>query len=268
MFSFYLTRDGVVADVGPGQTGQTDPSQHVAKRSGAIRVTTDSEDRRQTASQPQPTHHEHIQELSRKRSARLGQMKRGSYYPWGMPTDKELAGTALHGDDFDATEIEAWYRDEENAYAELYAQNPNYEYEYEPLNVYNGFRHLENRAFPVVCGLGSAYGDELRPIADRIGKLIIIESADSYHKRPALSLETEWRKASVVGDIDLPDSAVDLTTSLGVLHHIPNVSHVVNEIGRITKSGWLRADSRANNFDGRLDAATARTNTSRAWNSS
>jgi SAM-dependent methyltransferase len=150
----------------------------------------------------------------------------------------DFSGENLYGDDFTADQIRDWFRDEENAYLELYAQNPNYEYEYEPLNVRHGFRHLPpDRHFGTVLGLGSAYGDELLPLADRIGRLVIVESADSYQKRPALDVPTEWRKASVEGDLDLQDASVDLTTCFGVLHHIPNVTHVVRELGRVTKPG-------------------------------
>lgn len=155
-----------------------------------------------------------------------------------MPTDSELAGLSLHGNDFGRSEIEEWYRDEENAYAELYAENPGYEYEYEKVNWHHGFRHLPSHLrFATVCGLGSAFGDELRPIADRMDRLVVVESADVYQSAPALDVPTVWRKASVLGDVALPDASVDLTTCFGVLHHIPNVSHVVSEIGRITRSG-------------------------------
>lgn len=149
-----------------------------------------------------------------------------------------FSGQHLFGDDFNRDQIRDWFRDEENAYLELYAQNPNYEYGYEPLNVRHGFRHLPaDRHFGTVLGLGSAYGDELRPLADRIGRLVIVESADSYQKKPALDVPTEWRKATVEGNLELQDASVDLTACFGVLHHIPNVTHVLRELGRITKPG-------------------------------
>jgi SAM-dependent methyltransferase len=149
-----------------------------------------------------------------------------------------FSGQQLYGDDFTAAQIQDWFRDEENAYLELYAQNPDYEYEYELLNVRHGFRHLSTyRHFETVLGLGSAYGDELSPIAGQIGRLVIIESADSYQRKPALDVPTEWRKASVAGDLKLDDASVDLATCFGVLHHIPNVTHVVRELGRVIKTG-------------------------------
>ncbi len=42
-----------------------------------------------------------------------------------------------------------------------------------------------------------------------------------------------------MGDIGLDSATVDLATSFGVLHHIPNVSHVVAEIARVLKPGGL-----------------------------
>jgi SAM-dependent methyltransferase len=151
--------------------------------------------------------------------------------------DKYFSGDQLYGDDFDSDQIKSWFQDEENAYVQLYAGDPDYEYEYAALNVRHGFRHLPDQTFETVLGLGSAYGDELSPISGRIGRLIIVESADSYRQKPALDVPTEWRRATVRGDLDLADSSVDLVTCFGVLHHIPNVTYVVRELGRVTKSG-------------------------------
>ena len=150
---------------------------------------------------------------------------------------KYLSGDRLYGDDFDSDQIRDWFQDEENAYVELRAGDPRYEYEYGALNVRHGFRHLPERMFETVLGLGSAYGDELSPISDHIGRLILVESADSYRRAPALDVPTEWRKANVDGDLSLADSSVDLVTCFGVLHHIANVTSVVRELGRVTRSG-------------------------------
>jgi ubiquinone/menaquinone biosynthesis C-methylase UbiE len=41
------------------------------------------------------------------------------------------------------------------------------------------------------------------------------------------------------GDIALADNSQDVVCAFSVLHHIPNVSKVIAEIGRITKPGGL-----------------------------
>ena len=46
-----------------------------------------------------------------------------------------------------------------------------------------------------------------------------------------------YMKANISGHIDLPDNTVDLITCLGVLHHIPNVSYIICEMGRVLKYG-------------------------------
>jgi len=156
------------------------------------------------------------------------------------PTDAELAGAVLHGDDFAPAEIAAWYQDEENAYAEMHAEGPDFRFEYEnsALNTILGFNRLPDRKFPQVVGLGSAFGDEFLPIQDRIEAATIIDSAEGYlAATTSLSLPIEQKKAQISGDISLPDGYADLVTCFGVLHHISNVSHVFGEIGRITKSG-------------------------------
>jgi SAM-dependent methyltransferase len=151
--------------------------------------------------------------------------------------DKYLSGRQLYGDDFDADLVQKWYQDEEDASVSLHAGNPQYEYEYAALNVRHGFRHLPTGKFETVMGFGSAYGDELSPISGRIGRLVIVESADSYRQKPALDVPTEWRKATITGDLDMADTSVDLVTCFCVLHHISNVSYIVSELGRVTKPG-------------------------------
>ena len=153
------------------------------------------------------------------------------------PTRNELDGLEVYGDDFTEPEIDKWFADEAEAYVELYASNPSYEYEYESVNVRHGFRHLGDRRFRHVLGLGSAYGDELGPIADRIDHLTIIESSKKYEQAPVLDIPIEWIPAQPCGDIAIGNAAIDLTVCFGVLHHIPNVGHVINEVSRVTAPG-------------------------------
>lgn len=155
-----------------------------------------------------------------------------------QPDVRHFSGEALWGDDFDYLEREAWFEDEKNAYMELYASNSNYEYGYETVNALLGFANLPpERRYRNALGLGSAYGDELMPIADRLTNVVIVESSVDYEAKRELPFEIEWRQAMPSGDLPLSDGEVDLALCLGVLHHVPNVSHVVSELARVVEPG-------------------------------
>ena len=155
-----------------------------------------------------------------------------------QPTPAHFNGDALWGDDFDEEEIQQWFTDEENAYLDLYASKPDYEYEYHSMNTLLGYSRLP-RALSIrrVHGLGSAYGDELLPLEGRVSEAVIVESADAYRETHSLPFAVEWRKAVPAGNLPLETAEVDLVVCLGVLHHVPNVSYVLREIGRVTEPG-------------------------------
>lgn len=156
----------------------------------------------------------------------------------GMDEQRFFSGEALWGDDFDEVQRADWYRDEQEAYVQLYAADPGYEYEYDAVNQLNGFRFLPaDRRFRKALGLGSAYGDEMKPISDRVDSAIVVETSEHYEAKSTVLFPLEWRKALPSGDLPLADGEVDLTVCFGVLHHIPNVSHVLEEIGRVTEAG-------------------------------
>jgi SAM-dependent methyltransferase len=149
-----------------------------------------------------------------------------------------FAGQKLWGDQLSESERLAWFRDEEDAYVELTAGDPEYEYSYDTTNQLNGFRWLpSDRIFNKALGLGSAYGDEMKPIASRIRAAVVVESSDHYEAKQGTPFPLEWRKALPSGDLPLSDNEVDLAVCLGVLHHIPNVTYVLRELGRVVESG-------------------------------
>jgi hypothetical protein len=76
--------------------------------------------------------------------------------------EKYFTGTTLYGDDFSLSEIQEWYEDEKEGYANLGARDSSsYQYVYF-LNQHHGFGHLPRVSFPRALGFGSAYGDEFR----------------------------------------------------------------------------------------------------------
>jgi SAM-dependent methyltransferase len=143
-------------------------------------------------------------------------------------------GKTLYGDDFSSHQIEAWFRDEEQAYYNLPEERAIGVYSYHARNWRHGFRYLPSELFEHVLCLGGAYGDELRPILNRAKKVTILEPAGQF-QNPRF----EYVKPDVSGHMPFADNSFDLVTSLGVLHHIPNVSTVVLEMARCTKPlGW------------------------------
>ena len=148
---------------------------------------------------------------------------------------KFFAGEAIYGDDFGADEIRRWFEDEREGYANLGAKNrDDYRYVYHQLNTTHAFRHLRDRRFDSALGIGSAYGDEFKPIAGRVENLTILEASEALsngqgpHGIPCRYVDPEES-----GDLPFDTGSFDLITAFGVLHHIPNVTHVVNECGRV-----------------------------------
>ena len=149
-----------------------------------------------------------------------------------------LAGRVLYGDDFDAARIEEWFRDEELAYFELGPSEPNqHRYGYHEINRRHGYSAVEGLRFRHVLGIGAAYGEELLPVIDRCDALTILEPAPGFVSTAIRGVPVTYVKPQPSGNLPFPDRSFDLVTCFGVLHHIPNVSHVVGEVGRCLSPG-------------------------------
>ncbi len=150
-----------------------------------------------------------------------------------------FSGEKLYGDDFTLEDIQQWYDDEAEGYASLGDKSrENYKYLYHSLNAVHGFHHLpKSQHFERVLGFGSAYGDEIQPLADRIGELTIIDPSDTFVSTSAFGVPISYSKPSVRGELGFSDNHFDLALSLGVLHHIPNISFVLGELHRCLKPG-------------------------------
>jgi SAM-dependent methyltransferase len=143
-------------------------------------------------------------------------------------------GKTLYGEDFSSDQIEAWFRDEQQAYYRLPEDRTPGVYSYHARNWRHGFRYLPCLSFDHVLCLGGAYGDELRPILGRAKKVTILEPAGEFQNP-----KFEYVKPDVSGRMPFADNSFDLITCFGVLHHIPNVSAVVREMARCTRpQGW------------------------------
>ncbi|MGH8611987.1 MAG: class I SAM-dependent methyltransferase [Gammaproteobacteria bacterium] len=117
--------------------------------------------------------------------------------------------------------------------------NTTIKYHYHALNRRLGFSHLGARTFEHVVGLGSAYGDELSPIIRRIKRVTILDPSDAFIVDNVQGVPVTYDKPRPSGDLPFPSESVDLFTCFSVLHHIPNVSHVIREIGRSLALGGV-----------------------------
>lgn len=156
--------------------------------------------------------------------------------------EEYLNGNKLYGDDFSPEEIENWYNQEKEAYSGLvsnYAVGNNYQYH--QLNLIHGFEKLKSiPSFENVLGFGSARGFEFDVIAGRIKKITIVEPSDNLVSSRIGSVVPSYVKPSVSGLLSFPDNCFDLITCFGTLHHIPNVTYVINELIRVLRpNGFL-----------------------------
>lgn len=140
-------------------------------------------------------------------------------------------GKKLYGDDFKLNEIKEWVEEEKNGYSGL-LNGTKYEYAYHALNYYHGFKHLESVEYKNVLGIGSAYGEELRPIYRKVKNFTIIEPSEVFFKDNIFGVPSKYKKPAIDGTLPFEDNSFDLIICLGVLHHIPNVTHVINEMYR------------------------------------
>jgi SAM-dependent methyltransferase len=151
----------------------------------------------------------------------------------GPELDEYLSGSKLYGEDLGEAEREQWYRDEEEAYAELTGTYGRaYRYEYHAQNIEHGFRHLAEKEFGRVLGVGSAWGYEFDPILGRCGEITILDPSQGL-----TNPRFRYVRPSPSGVMPFETGSFDLVTCLNVLHHVPNVSTYVQEIARVLACG-------------------------------
>lgn len=149
-----------------------------------------------------------------------------------------FSGRKLYGDDFSIDEITQWYNDEAEGYAGLIAsEGPSRKYPYHALNTIHGFSRLPDRPFAHALGFGSAYGDEFLPIIDKISRISILDPSDAFPVSSIKGVPVDYRKPEKSGVIRFDGDTFDFVSCFGVLHHVPNVSFVISEIGRVMMPG-------------------------------
>lgn len=145
-----------------------------------------------------------------------------------------LTGEELFGDDFGASAIEQWHKEESDAYAQLgAADRDSYRYVYHALNWAHGFRHIRHQSINLAVGLGSAYGDEFHPLTNRIERIVIVDSSPSFSPPKIGELTPEYVIPTPNSQLPLTNNSAQLITCFGVLHHIPNVTTTLSDCHRI-----------------------------------
>ena len=147
-----------------------------------------------------------------------------------------LSGNALYGDDFDESAIRKWYDEEEHGYFELTKTYASYTYGYHALNEFLAFRYLDG-PYDCCVAMGCAKGEDVAPLADRVDHFVAIEPAEQWWSENIGGRPAQYLKPTVMGDIPMRGESADLVICLGVLHHIPNVSHVFGEMARVLRPG-------------------------------
>jgi SAM-dependent methyltransferase len=147
-----------------------------------------------------------------------------------------FSGEKLFGNDFNIDQINEWYNQEAEGYAHLGNNDKTtYSYNYQNFNYVHGFSKIPERKFDQVLGLGSAWGFEFEPIVDRISNLTIIEPSNELLNNLIGDLVPKYVKPAVNGELPFDDNVFDLITCFGTLHHIPNVTFVLEEMIRVLK---------------------------------
>ena len=117
--------------------------------------------------------------------------------------DDYLSGAKLYGDDFDLPRIKRWYDEETEGYSLLVRRNADYRYVYHSLDHHYGYRHTALHSSSSALGIGSAFGDELLPVTDRLTDVVILEPSKwlAAHTRIA---KATYVTPNVTGEIALP----------------------------------------------------------------
>lgn len=149
-----------------------------------------------------------------------------------------LSGERLYGDDFSGAEIDSWHMDERDAYQLLGEPDPSgHQYSYHALNWLHGYRYLPEGGLGRGLGFGGAFGDELIPIVHRLSSVTIIEPSRYFWHETIGGYPATYRLPLRHGMLPVESGSVDLVTCFGVLHHIPNVTAVVEDIARCIAPG-------------------------------
>ena len=148
-----------------------------------------------------------------------------------------FSGKKLYGNDFDINQIKKWFEDEKEGYSGLISGDE-YTYDFHAVNMIHGYNKIKHvNKFDKVLSFGGAKGEEIRPILNKTGDILIIEPSKKLRVKEIDGKKVKYIEPNASGKINLPDKSIDLITVFSVLHHIPNVEFVFGELIRVLKTG-------------------------------
>lgn len=152
-----------------------------------------------------------------------------------------ISGELIWGNDFSLEEITAWFEDEKEGYANFVGDVDFREesYAYEPVAKRYLYKYLKSPHYKKVLVFGGGYGTEILPIINQLGDVSILEPSKRFWRDEISRKEVKYIMPSVSGDMDFDGGEFDLIICMGALHHVPNISHIVDEFSRVTKMGGV-----------------------------
>lgn len=155
-----------------------------------------------------------------------------------LGSNSYLSGEELIGNNYNLNQIMSWYKDEKEAYSELaLIDNSNYYYKYHAQNNYLGYRHIRQNKFNNALSFGGAFAHETLPIINNINNLYVVEPSLKLRSKSINGKSINYIEPDPTGDLRFKSNYFDLITCFGVLHHIPNVEHIINEFFRVLNTG-------------------------------
>jgi SAM-dependent methyltransferase len=152
--------------------------------------------------------------------------------------DEYLSGARLQGDDFDDDQLRGWFEAERTGYFDVdpHAQDRP---QYEALHELALYRFVPQRQLGLCLALGTAAGNDVAPLAPLVDRFYCIEPARTFWRERIGGKPATYVEPSLRGQIGLPDASAGAAVAIGVLHHIPNVTEVVTELGRVLAPGGV-----------------------------
>jgi SAM-dependent methyltransferase len=148
-----------------------------------------------------------------------------------------FSGLKLYGDAFTDEEIADWFADEQRGYFAITNGAAQRRPEYDALYGLTLFRHVRGQQFDNCLAIGSAGGNDVRPLAPQVNQFIVIEPTQECWVKQIGGKPASYRAPTLRGKIDMPSQSMDIATTISCLHHIANVSDILREVHRVLRPG-------------------------------
>jgi len=167
-------------------------------------------------------------------------------------SDEIKNGSVLAGDDYNEQQLRTWFSQEQEAFyrvddgnkeSTMSETDPWYAYMrfQNELFVFSRIEKLPSKPKSILL-LGPGSGIEVERFAADNPEWVLnfIEASDNFKAELKMKFPASYIvDPKVTGDISLEDNSQTVVCSFSVLHHLPNVSKIINEVARITQPGGL-----------------------------